>query len=114
MQDHFGFPINARPFSAIGTLEKVEIAEVLNQMVKRACEYEKPKIKMTVPTTNTTTTTTTTTTTAYRKGKTEAKEDVEVFKAEELVQPVQAAYPNLVSIVNQPNKFVNIQNGYDK
>ena len=107
MQDHFGFPINARPFSAIGTLEKVEIAEVLNQMVKRACEYEKPKIKMTVPTTNTTTTTTTTTTTAYRKGKTEAKEDVEVFKAEELVQPVQAAYPNLVSIVNQPNKFVN-------
>ena len=54
---------------------------------------------MTVPATNITTTTTTTT--AYRKGKTEAKEDVEVFKAEEmnrvLVQPVQAAYPNLVS-----------------
>ena len=61
---------------------------------------------MTAPTTNTTITTTTTT--AYRKGKTEpketdvtAKEDVEVFKAEEmtrvLVQPVQAAYPNLVS-----------------
>ena len=108
MQDHFGFPINARPYSAVGTMEKIEIGEVLNQMVKKACNYEKPKTKMTAPTS--TTTTTTTTTTAYRKGKAEvtakevevtAKEDVEAFKVEGtdqvLVQPVAAAYPNLVS-----------------
>ena len=49
------------------------------------------------------TTNTITTTTAYRSAKTEltAKEDVEVFKAEEmdqvLAQPVAVAYPNLVS-----------------
>ena len=50
-----------------------------------------------------TTNTITTTTTAYRSAKAEltAKEDVEVFKAEEmdqvLAQPVAVAYPNLVS-----------------
>ena len=97
-QDHFGFPINARPFSAIGTAEKIEIAEVINQMIRRACDYEKSKIKMTTPTT-----TTITTTPAYRaKAKITTKE-AEAFKTEEadrvLVQPVvaEAAYPNLVS-----------------
>ena len=102
-QDHFGFPINARPFSAIGTAEKIEIAEVINQMIRRACDYEKSKIKMTTPIT-----TTITTTTAYRaKAKITAKE-VEAFKMEEadqvlLVEPVvaEAAYPNLVSIINK-------------
>ena len=104
-QDHFGFPINARPYSAIGTIEKVEIAEVLNEMVRRACLFEKPK--NTMPTTTTTTTTTTTsTTTAYRSKKSQAKANDEVFEKEVdqvLVQPVQAAYPNLVSIINQTN-----------
>ena len=101
-QDHFGFPINARPYSAIGTIEKVEIAEVLNEMVRRACLFEKPK--NTMPTT--TTTTTTSTTTAYRSKKSQAKANDEVFEKEVdqvLVQPVQAAYPNLVSIINQTN-----------
>ena len=95
--------------SAIGTLEKIEIAEVLNEIVKRACLFEKPKA--TPP--PTTTTTTTTATTAYRKAKVEAKakdeveakakDEVKAFKTEEvdrvLVQPVvaEAAYPNLVS-----------------
>ena len=80
-------------------MEKVEIAEVLDKMIRRACDYEKPKVKMTAPTT------TITTTTAYRaKAKAAAKEEAEVFKTEEadrvLVQPVvvEAAYPNLVSI----------------
>ena len=86
--------------SAIGTLEKIEIAEVLNEIVKRACLFEKPKA-----TPPPTTTTTTTATTAYRKAKVEAKakDEVKAFKTEEadrvLVQPVvaEAAYPNLVS-----------------
>ena len=108
MQDHFGFPINARPFSAVGTMEKIDIAEVLSQIVKKACDFEKPKVK--VSTSTAATTTTATTTTAYRKANAEvttkktevtAEEDVEAFKAEEmdqvLVQPVAVAYPNLVS-----------------
>ena len=82
-------------------MEKIEIAEVLNEIVKRACLFEKPKA--TPP--PTTTTTTTTATTAYRKAKVEAKakDEVKAFKTEEadrvLVQPVvaEAAYPNLVS-----------------
>ena len=108
-QDHLGFPINARPTSAIGTLEKVEIAEVLNQIVQRACDFEKP-----------TTATTTTTTTAYRKVKAEVKaKDEFAFEKEVdkvLTQPVvvEAAYPNLVSIINQTNLLaICNQNGYE-
>ena len=75
-------------------------------MVRRACLFEKPK--NTMPTTTTTTTTTTSTTTAYRSKKShQAKANDEVFIEKEvdqvLVQPVQAAYPNLVSIINQTN-----------
>ena len=108
-QDHLGFPINARPTSAIGTLEKVEIAEVLNQIVQRACDFEKP-----------TTATTTTTTTAYRKVKAEVKAKDEIAFEKEvdkvLTQPVvvEAAYPNLVSIINQTNLLAQCnQNGYE-
>ena len=118
MADHFGFPINARPFSAIGTLEKIDIAEVLNQMIRRACDFEKPKVKMTAPTTATTTTTTTTT--AYRKLKAEVKANDETVIEKEvdkvLAQPVvvEAAYPNLVSIINQTNLLaICSQNGYE-
>ena len=116
-QDHLGFPINARPTSAIGTLEKVEIAEVLNQIVQRACDFEKPKAKMTAPTTATTTTTTT----AYRKVKAEVKAKDEIAFEKEvdkaLAQPVvvEAAYPNLVSIINQANLLaICSQNGYER
>ena len=113
-QDHFGFPINARPYSAIGTMEKIEIAEVLNQMVRKACNFEKPKTKMTSPTATTTTTTTTTatTTTAYRKLKTEAKEvaaiEKDVVRDQVLLEPViaEATYPNLVSIFGK-NEFIS-------
>jgi len=66
--------------------------------MKRACDFERPKV-------TTPPTTTTTATTAYRKAKLEvkAKDEVEAFKTEEadrvLVEPVavEAAYPNLVS-----------------
>ena len=99
-QDHFGFPINARPFSAIGTVEKIEIAEVINQMVKRACLFESPKTIFEDTITPTAPTTTISTTTAYRKLKVETEADVEKMEAGRvLMQPVVAepAYPNLVS-----------------
>ena len=85
--------------SAIGTLEKIEIAEVLNEMVKRACLFE--KLKITSPTattiTSATTSATTTTTTAYRntKSETTAAKDVDRVLAEPVI--AEAAYPNLVS-----------------
>ena len=121
MTDHFGFPINARPFSAIGTLEKIDIADVLNQMIRRACDFEKPKVKVSIPTAATTTTATTTTTTAYRKVKAEVKAKDEIAFEKEvdkaLAQPVvvEAAYPNLVSIINQTNLLaICSQNGYER
>ena len=104
MQDHFGFPINVHPFSAVGTSEKLEIAEVLNQMVRKACVFERPK---TVPTTTTTATTTTaaTTATAHRKVKSMPKNEASVEVIEKKVDQVLAqtvatetAYSSLVSI----------------
>ena len=88
-------------------MEKIEIAEVINQMVRRACLFENPKTTM-MPTT-----TTTTTATVYRnrnRVKTEAKASDEVAIEKEvdpvLVHPVvaEAAYPNLVSIHKTTNK----------
>ena len=79
---------------------------MLNQIVQRACDFEKPKAKSTPPTI---TTTTTTTTAAYRKAKVEveaeAKDEAEKEVDRVLVQPVvvEAAYPNLVS--NSNNKM---------
>ena len=71
---------------------------------------------MTAPTT----TTTTTTTTAYRKVKAEVKAKDEIAFEKEvdkvLAQPVvvEAAYPNLVSIINQTNLLaICSQNGYE-
>ena len=87
-------------------MEKIEIAEVLNEIVKRACVFEKPKVKMsTAATTNTITTTT-----AYRNVKAEltAKNEAATEKEMDqvLVQPVEAAYPNLVSIFSK-NEFTS-------
>ena len=81
-------------------MESIEISEVLNQMVRRACLFEVEKMKPTPITTTTTATTTTTTTTAYRrKGKAEVTAEVatEMEMDQVLVQSVEAAYPNLVS-----------------
>ena len=82
-------------------------------MVLRACLFEKPK--------NTASTTATvTTTTAYRKVKSEVKANDETVIEKEvdkvLAQPVvvEAAYPNLVSIINQTNLLaICSQNGYE-
>ena len=79
-------------------MEKIEIAEVLNEMMKRACNFEKPKVTMTASTA----TTTATTTTAYRKPMVEekAKDETEKELDQVMAEPVviEAAYPNLVSI----------------
>ena len=105
MQDHFGFPINVRPFSAVGTPEKLEIAEVLNQMVRKACVFERPKTVPTTTTTATTTTEATTATTAHRKVKSMPKNEASVEVIEKKVDQVLAqtvatetAYSSLVSI----------------
>ena len=78
-------------------MEKIEIAEVLNEMMKRACDFEKPKVTMT-----SSTATTTATTTAYRKPMVEvkAKDETENELDQVMAEPVviEAAYPNLVSI----------------
>ena len=69
-------------------------------MVRRACLFEVEKMKPAPIITTTTATTTTTTTTAYRrKGKAEVTAEVatEMEMDQVLVQPVEAAYPNLVS-----------------
>ena len=93
-QDHLGFPITARPYGSFG-LERMEIADVLTQMIRRACLYNMP----------TTTATTDATTTAFRsKMKTSTFETVEDEIAESLDEVVKepvvssaASYPNLVS-----------------
>ena len=87
-------------------MEKIDIAEVINQMVRRACLFEKPKNTRSTTATATATTTITTTTTAYRsKVKSQGKANDEVFIEKDvdqvLAQPVvvKEAYPNLVSII---------------
>ena len=101
----------------MGTIEKIDIAEVLNQIVKKACDFEKPKAKVSTPTAATTTTATTTTT-AYRKTmaevtvKDEAAIEKGVDRDQVLAQPVvvaEAAYPNLVSIFSKNEFISNIQ-----
>ena len=98
-------------------MEKIDIAEVLNQIVKKACDFEKPKAKVSTPTAATTTATTTTTT-AYRKTmaevtvKDEAAIEKGVDRDQVLAQPVvvaEAAYPNLVSIFSKNEFISNIQ-----
>ena len=94
-------------------MEKIDIAEVLNQIVKKACDFEKPKAKVSTPTAATTTTTTTTT--AYRKTMAEVtvKDEAAIEKDVDrvLLQPVvaEAAYPNLVSIFSKNEFISNIQ-----
>ena len=99
-QDHLGFPITARPYGSFG-LERMEIAEVLTQMIKRACLY-----MPTTATTTATTVTTTATTTAFRSKMTSAskkivEDEIIADSLDEVVmEPVVssvASYPNLVS-----------------
>ena len=85
--DHFGWPITARPYASTGTRQFVEISEVMNQIVRRACLFKSPEVKKpTVPTT-------TTITTASRRSK---AEEIEVEK--ELIAS-SYSYSDLVSLV---------------
>ena len=106
--DHFGWPITARPFGATGTRQFIEVAEVLSQMVRRACLFRPAENKMatTASTTTTTTTTTTNVSLSNRRVKSEEGEKDEVLK-----EPVQAvaSYSDLVSLIsNLVDKFCQL------
>ena len=108
--DHFGWPITARPFGATGTRQFIEVAEVLSQMVRRACLFRPAEDKRasTASTTITTTITSTTTTTnaslANRRVKSTEGEKDEVLK--EPVAQTGASYSDLVSLIsNLMEKF---------
>ena len=103
--DHFGWQITARPFGATGTRQFIEVAEVLSQMVRRACLFRPAENKRatTASTTTTTTTTTTNVSLSNRRVKSEEGEKDEVLK-----EPVQAvaSYSDLVSLIsNLVEKF---------
>ena len=94
--DPFGWPITARPFGATGTRQFIEVAEVLSQMIRRACLFRPAENKRDT-TASTTTTTTTTTNVSNRRVKSEEGEKDEVLK-----EPVQAValYSDLVSLIS--------------
>ena len=95
--DSFGWPITARPYSSTSTFGLLEVSEVLNQIVRRACEFkpvEAKKLTTTAFTTTTTTTTTANLSAKRRANKAEGETD------EALKEPVQAtaSYSDLVSL----------------
>ena len=98
--DSFGWPITARPYASTSTLEQVEVSEVLNKIVQRAClftPYEDKKPNVFTTPVSTTTTTTANLSFANRRAKgAEGKTD-EILK-----EPVQAAasYSDLVSLIS--------------
>ena len=105
--DHFGWPITARPFGATGTRQFIEVAEVLSQMVRRACLFRPAEDKR-ASTASTTITTITTTTTnaslANRRVKNPEGEKDEVLKVP--VALTGASYSDLVSLIsNLMEKF---------
>ena len=102
--DHFGWPITARPFASTSTFERVEVSEVLSQIVQRACDFKPAEFKKSIFTT----TTTTTTTTANRSFANSRLKSEEGEKDEVLKEPVQAvaSYSDLVSLIsNLVEKF---------
>ena len=113
--DHFGWPITARPFGATGTRQFIEVAEVLSQMVRRACLYRPAEDKRTstasttITTTTTTTTITSTTTTTNASLANRRVKNTEGEKDEVLKEPVAltgASYSDLVSLIsNLMEKF---------
>ena len=91
--DHFGWPITARSFAATSTRQFVEVSEVMNQMVRRACLFRPAEVKKpTVRTTASTPTTTTATTPNGSFANSVEKDDV-------LKKPVKAA-SDLVSLIS--------------
>ena len=97
--DPFGWPITARPYASTSTLERVEVSEVLNKIVQRACEFE-PVKKLTILTATASTTTTASTFTAKSRFKDDANsvvvKEVKEVLAESVVPP-STSYPDLVS-----------------
>ena len=97
--ESFGWPITARPYASTSTLEQVEVSEVLNKIVQRACEFE-PVKKLTIPTATASTTTTASTFTAKSRFKDDANsvvlKEVKEVLAESVVPP-STSYPDLVS-----------------
>ena len=97
--DHFGWPITARPFAATSTRQFVEVSEVMNQMVRRACLFRPAEVKK--PTVRTTASTTTTTTATTPNGSFANSRAISVEKEKDdvLKEPVQAA-SDLVSLIS--------------
>ena len=97
--DQFGWPITAGPFAATGTRQFIEVSDVLNQMVRRACLFRPAS---TTTTTTTITTTTTTTTTTLNRSLANRRPSAEGEKVEVLKEPVvqAASYSDLVSLIS--------------
>ena len=100
--DHFGWPITALPYASTSTSTRdfLEVSEVINQIVRRACLFKPDEAKKLTTTAFTTTTTTTTTTTANLSANRRAnKAEGEVDEA--LKEPLQtASYSDLVSLIS--------------
>ena len=94
--DPFGWPITARPYASTSTSSRdfLEVSEVINQIVRRACLFKPDEVKKPTTTTTTTTTTTANLTFANRRANKAEGETDEVLK-----EPLQAAsYSDLVSL----------------
>jgi len=102
--DHFGWPITARSYSSTGTRELIEVSEVVNQMVRRACLFRPAEDQRATASTTTTatTTTTTTTTTTLNRSFANRRPSAEGEKDEVLKEPVvqAASYSDLVSLIS--------------
>ena len=95
--DHFGWPITARSYSSTGTRELIEVSEVVNQMVRRACLF-RPAEDQRATASTTTTTTTTTTPLSNRRAQSAEDEKDEVLK--EPVVQAAVSYSDLVSLIS--------------
>ena len=97
--DSFGWPITARPYSSTSTFGLLEVSEVLNQIVRRACEFKPVEAKRSASVSSSSSTTTTISTTASIFTTT-AKHSVEAEK-DAFNESVTASvsYPDLVSLI---------------
>ena len=96
--DSFGWPITARPYSSTSTFGLLEVSEVLNQIVRRACEFKPVEAKRSASVSSSSSTTTISTTASIFT--TTAKHSVEAEK-DAFHEPVTASvsYPDLVSLI---------------
>ena len=99
--DHFGWPITARPFGATGTRQFIEVAEVLSQMVRRACLF-RPAEDQRATTVSTTTTTITTAnlSLANRRIKSAEGEKDDVSKEPVVQAAASYSYSDFVSLIS--------------